>query len=63
MSNQWVVEMGLNLMLEPRRERTTMSLEGILANCLKAENCQRSQRKYSWERGPDRGVMKMECEV
>ena len=38
-----------------RRERTAMSLEGILASCMKAEKtASESQRKYSWERGPDR---------
>ena len=32
-----------------------MSLEGILASCMKAEKiASGSQRKYSWERGPDR---------
>ena len=38
-----------------RRERTAMSLEGILASCMKAEKiASESQRKYSWERRPDR---------
>ena len=37
-----------------RRERTAMSLEGILASCMKAEKiASESQRKYSWERRPD----------
>ena len=46
--------MGLNLMLE-QDERTAMSLKGILASCMKAEKtASESQRKYSWERGPDR---------
>ena len=42
-----------------------MSLEGILASCMKAEKiASESQRKYSWREGQtEKRVMKMECKV
>ena len=55
--------MGLNLMLE-QDVRTAMSLEGILASCMKAEKLPAKVKENIRERGPDRErVMKMECEV